>query len=105
MRPTLNPEGSILRDFVLIDRTNDKVDKLVGQVVYVERNERKVVKRLKHYKTENKYCWIESDANNNALEKPVRKYYDSNLFGYIPCDCVKGHVQAVVWPLHRIKRL
>ena len=104
MRPTLNPQGSFLRDFVLISKNFDKVEKLVGQVVYVERNERKVVKRLTQEKGDTKKCWIESDANSKDLGKSAQ-FYDSHLFGYIPCDCVKGHVQAVVWPIHRIKRL
>ena len=101
MRPTLNPKGSTLRDFVLIHKNFGQVEKLVGQVVYVERNERKVVKRLTQGKSDTQKCWIESDANGEARGK----FYDSHLFGYIACDCVKGHVQAVVWPIHRIRRL
>ena len=88
MTPTFNPSGAFFNDLVLIG-SFENTEKLVGQVVFVQRNERKVVKRLTQIDSASQTCWLESDAN---IDHPERKgqYYDSNIFGFVPCDCIIG---------------
>jgi len=84
MRPTLNPEGSNFSDIVLVKLNQGPIQNLVGKVVFAEKRERKLVKRLN--KIEGDDCWIESDADNTS-----KVYYDSHIFGSIPCEAVKGN--------------
>ena len=101
MTPTFNPTGAFFNDVVLIrscKNNNQKVEELVGQVVYVQRKERRLIKRLTQVDSASQTCWLQSDNSTG-------QYYDSNIFGFVPCDCILGHVQGIVWPLHRIKKL
>ena len=101
MTPTFNPTGAFFKDVVLIrscKNNNQKVEGLVGQVVYVQRKERRLIKRLTQVDSASQTCWLQSDNTTG-------QYYDSNIFGFVPCDCISGHVQGIVWPLNRIKKL
>jgi len=100
MQPTLNHD-----DWILIRKFNKEEDaiKSVGCVVFADWKGRRLVKRFaKLLEADNSFkdvfCWLESD--NGAGE---RKFYDSNIFGYVDCSALKGKVVAVVFPPSRFR--
>ena len=82
MQPTLNPN-----DYLLVRQigSTSETESLVGKVVFAERRDRRIVKRLSRLENSN-YCWLESD--NKTLKGAV--WYDSNVFGPVPPEVVKG---------------
>ena len=84
MQPTLNPKPYLFLDWVLVRilKSPSETEFLVGKVVYSEREDRKIIKRLTRLE-HSKYCWLESDAGSKG-------FYDSNVFGPVPPEAIKG---------------
>ena len=84
MQPTLNPKPYLFLDWVLVRilKSPSETEFLVGKVVYSERGDRKIIKRLTRLE-HSKYCWLESDAGSKG-------FYDSNVFGPVPPEAIKG---------------
>ena len=78
-------------DYILIKTltTCEDVKENLGGVVFAEKGQRRLIKRLTDIKSDKNSseisCWLESDASLGE-----RKYYDSNIFGYVPCTSIKG---------------
>ena len=82
MQPTLNPNDCLL---VRQIGSTSETESLVGKVVFAERRDRRIVKRITRLENFN-YCWLESD--NKTLKGAV--WYDSNVFGPVPPEIIKG---------------
>ncbi|KAH7105379.1 peptidase S24/S26A/S26B/S26C [Auriculariales sp. MPI-PUGE-AT-0066] len=121
MRPTLNPDDSPSRDIILFDRTpvwtylwtesfrrgdvvyltspEEPKQKLVKRIVALEGDQ---VRPLAGYPIEGtakipkNHAWIEGD-------EPLGR--DSNTFGPVSVNLIKGRAVFIVWPLSRFGSL
>ena len=89
MQPTLNPQPLVFRDVILYrllksPLLESELQSLVGKIVFAERGDRRIIKRLIRLEKSN-YCWLESDNHS-------QQFYDSNLFGPTPSETIKGKI-------------
>ncbi|PVG03560.1 LexA/Signal peptidase [Serendipita vermifera] len=117
MKPTLNPDTSTTRDYVLVDKTpvtiwnygtikrgdivsirsiEDPKQVIVKRVVGLPGD--KIIKRKSKSSEEilipEGRMWVEGDESFRSR--------DSQSYGVVPLGCIQGRVTAIIWPLNRI---